>query len=263
MSCLALGANRDDGSDGVEIADIVLLDLQLDGAGPGAPFRSGWRVHVIEQAAVAIRLRLIARRPFLPAPFELQPQVVIPVRDCFVRSSPNASPEIRIAGRPSTSPATVNTSSGSRPLPIASVYLPSAPRARPGTSDVGSGRWIQVVQPSRFEPFQSGIQPGCARIVITPHRQSITPTSRTLTARMADLSGCRVIGGAPAVFVALRAGRRTGHYGRRGKEVNAPAGPRTTSGSASPRRAGARIPASRRWSGSSKSYRRGGRPGST
>jgi hypothetical protein len=78
-----------------------------------------------------------------------------------VRNSPKTSPEILMAGLPFTFDATVNTSSGSRPDPMTSVYRPFAPRGSPGTSDVGSGRCIHVVQPSRFLPFQSDVQPSC------------------------------------------------------------------------------------------------------
>jgi hypothetical protein len=60
----------------------------------------------------------------------------------------------------------VKTLSGSRPDPIGSVYFPSVPRARPGTSDVASGCRIHVVQPSRLLPFQSDVQPLWAPVVI-------------------------------------------------------------------------------------------------
>ena len=44
------------------------------------------------------------------------------------------------------------------------VLLPASAAAavnKPGTSEVGSGRCIQVVHPSRFFPFHSGVQPTC------------------------------------------------------------------------------------------------------
>ena len=42
---------------------------------------------------------------------------------------------------------------------MGSVYLPLASRASPGTSEVAAGCRIHVVQPSRFLPFQSDVQP--------------------------------------------------------------------------------------------------------
>ena len=82
-----------------------------------------------------------------------------------------------MAGLPSTSEATVNTWSGSRPLPIGSVYLPSAPRASPGTSEVGSGCRIHVDQPSRFLPFQSGVQSLWAPVAIVAASAEVTMTT--------------------------------------------------------------------------------------
>src|SRR5215471_18827480 len=82
-----------------------------------------------------------------------------------------------MAGAPSTSGTTVKTCSGSRPAPIGSVYLPSAPRARPGTSEDGSGCRIHVVQPSRFRPFQSGVQPFSALAVIVASSAAIETTA--------------------------------------------------------------------------------------
>src|SRR5439155_8134536 len=100
------------------------------------------------------------------------------------RSSPNTSPEILIADRPSTSRTTVNTLSGSRPDPIGSVYLPSAPRFSPGTSELDSGCRIHVVQPSRSLPFQSGVHPFSAWIVTMP---SNTTTRISLRASITHL----------------------------------------------------------------------------
>src|SRR5215471_20535255 len=104
-----------------------------------------------------------------------------------------------MAGAPSTSGTTVKTCSGSRPAPIGSVYLPSAPRARPGTSEDGSGCRIHVVQPSRFLPFQSDVQPFSAAAVIVA-RSASSAALETTASREAGfivycaLSGLRVGG---------------------------------------------------------------------
>src|SRR5947208_908362 len=68
----------------------------------------------------------------------------------------------------------VNTLSGSRPDPIGSVYFPSASRFSPGTSELGAGCCIQVVQPSRSVPFQSGVQVLSARIPTMPSSTQVT-----------------------------------------------------------------------------------------
>src|SRR5262245_51489115 len=84
-----------------------------------------------------------------------------------------------MAGRPSTLPTTVKTLSGSCSEPIGSVYFPSASRFNPGTSDVRDGIVIQVVQPSRFLPFQTGVQSLAPRMA--PVRRK-TQTRRNLGA---------------------------------------------------------------------------------
>ena len=72
-----LGADGNCRSDRVKIADVVLLDLQLDRARPDASAGSGRRVNVVQEAAVAPCVRTVARRPFPLAPLERQPEVVV------------------------------------------------------------------------------------------------------------------------------------------------------------------------------------------
>jgi hypothetical protein len=72
-----LRADGDGRADGVEIADVFFLDLQLDRSRPGPAFRARFRMDVIEQAAVARDLGPLARRPLLLAPLELHPEVVV------------------------------------------------------------------------------------------------------------------------------------------------------------------------------------------
>ena len=145
----------------------MFLNLQLNRACPGAAVGARGGVDMVKQSAVATSLGFVARRPLLLPPFELQLQVV--VLECAL----GAELAERLAGdpdrgRPSTSPTTVNTLSGSRPAPIGSVYFSSASRFSPGTSEPGSGCRIHVVQPSRSLPFQSGVQPLAARTAIPP-----------------------------------------------------------------------------------------------
>ena len=76
-----------------------------------------------------------------------------------------------MAGRPSTLSATVKTFSGSRLDPMGSVYRPSASAIQPGHVRTSApGCRIQVVQPSRFLPFQRGVQPVWACVVVTPSK---------------------------------------------------------------------------------------------
>src|SRR5262245_9458157 len=72
-----LRANGDCRSHSIEVADVVLLDLELDRAGPGAAFGTRLTVHVIQQSAVARGFRLVARRPLPGAPFELQTEMIV------------------------------------------------------------------------------------------------------------------------------------------------------------------------------------------
>src|SRR5207248_11780989 len=72
-----LRAHGNDRADGVEVADVVLLDLQLDRARPRPSFGSRLCVNVVQQSTVARRRRPVARRPLLLSPFELQLQVVV------------------------------------------------------------------------------------------------------------------------------------------------------------------------------------------
>jgi len=71
------GFDRNHGPDRIEIADVPFLNLKLDRSCPRPPFRSGFGVHVVKQAAIPLRRCGVARRPLLLSPFELQPQAVV------------------------------------------------------------------------------------------------------------------------------------------------------------------------------------------